>query len=106
MNWYRHELNIPSVCNNSVSINITAQKQGKNGQGQDAYYISDGLSHSFRQFLYHLYFLVRPTILGIMPMPDVRDRLVQFYWTITAVHLVLCRLCIRHSPIKFVDTVF
>jgi hypothetical protein len=33
------------------SIDIIAQKQGKVGQGKDAYYVSDGLSNSFRQFL-------------------------------------------------------
>lgn len=39
-------------CNKLYSsIDIPAQKQGKQGQGQDAYYIFDGLSKSFRQFL-------------------------------------------------------
>ena len=33
------------------SINIPAQKQGKVGQGKDAYYMLNGLSKSFRQFL-------------------------------------------------------
>jgi len=39
-------------CNRLYSsIDIPAQKQGKQGQGKDAYYILDGLSKSFRQFL-------------------------------------------------------
>ena len=33
------------------SIKIIAQQQGKVGQGKEAYYISDGLSESFRIFL-------------------------------------------------------
>ena len=36
------------------SIDIPAQKQGKVGKGKDAYYISDGLSDSFRQYLNEL----------------------------------------------------
>ena len=36
------------------SIDIPAQKQGKQGQGEDAYYILDGLSKSFRQFINRL----------------------------------------------------
>jgi hypothetical protein len=35
----------------SSSIDIPALKQGKQGQGKDTYYILDGLSKSFRQFL-------------------------------------------------------
>ena len=39
-------------CNRLYSsIDIPAQKQGKQGQGKDAYYILDGLSKSFRQFI-------------------------------------------------------
>lgn len=39
-------------CNRLYSsIDIPAQKQGKQGQGKDAYYFLDGLSKSFRQFL-------------------------------------------------------
>jgi len=39
-------------CNRLYSsIEIIAQKQGKIGQGKTAYYIADGLSKSFRQFL-------------------------------------------------------
>lgn len=33
------------------SLDIPAQKQGKVGQGNEAYYISDGLSKSFRKFI-------------------------------------------------------
>ena len=33
------------------SIDIPSQKQGKVGNGKDAYYISDGLSKTFRQFI-------------------------------------------------------
>jgi len=33
------------------SINIPASKQGKQGQGKNAYYVLDGLSKSFRKFL-------------------------------------------------------
>lgn len=33
------------------SIEIPAQKQGKVGEGKEAYYIADGLSKSFRSFL-------------------------------------------------------
>jgi len=36
------------------SMDIPAQKQGKVGVGKDAYYISDGLSKSFRMFLNEL----------------------------------------------------
>jgi hypothetical protein len=39
-------------CNRLYSsIDIPAQKQGKQGQGKNAYYILDGLSNSFRQFI-------------------------------------------------------
>ena len=39
-------------CNRLYSsIDIPAQMQGKQGQGKDAYYISDVLSKSFRQFI-------------------------------------------------------
>lgn len=39
-------------CNRLYSsIDIPAEKQGKQGQGKDAYYILDGLSKSFRQFI-------------------------------------------------------
>ncbi|MEO7306673.1 MAG: hypothetical protein ABIR78_14290 [Ferruginibacter sp.] len=39
-------------CNRLYSnIDIPAQKQGKQGQGKDAYYMLDGLSKSFRQFI-------------------------------------------------------
>ena len=39
-------------CNRLYSsIKIIAQQQGKIGQGKEAYYISDGLSQSFRNFL-------------------------------------------------------
>jgi hypothetical protein len=42
-------------CNRLYSsIDIPAQKQGKVGKGKDAYYIRDGLSKSFRQFLNQL----------------------------------------------------
>jgi hypothetical protein len=38
-------------CNRLYSsIDIPAQKQGKQGEGKDTYYILDGLSKSFRQF--------------------------------------------------------
>ena len=33
------------------SIDIAVQKQGRVGNGKDAYYIADGMSKSFRQFL-------------------------------------------------------
>ena len=36
------------------SIDIPAQKQGKQGQGKNVYYTLDGLSKSFRQFLNEL----------------------------------------------------
>jgi len=39
-------------CNRLYStIDIPVQKQGKRGQGKDVYYILDGLSKSFRQFI-------------------------------------------------------
>jgi hypothetical protein len=39
-------------CNRLRStIEIPAQKQGKHGQGKDAYYLFDGLSKSFRQYI-------------------------------------------------------
>lgn len=39
-------------CNRLYSsIDIAVQKQGKQGKGKDAYYILDGLSKSFRQFI-------------------------------------------------------
>jgi hypothetical protein len=39
-------------CNRlSSSFDIPAQKQGKVGNGKDAYYIAEGLSTSFRQYL-------------------------------------------------------
>jgi hypothetical protein len=42
-------------CNRLYSsIDIPAQKQGKQGQGKDAYYMLDGLSKSFRQFINRL----------------------------------------------------
>jgi len=42
-------------CNRLYSsVEIAAQKQGKIGQGKNAYYIADGLSNSFRQFLNRL----------------------------------------------------
>ncbi len=36
------------------SLDIPAQKQGKVGQGKVAYYLADGLSRSFRQYLNEL----------------------------------------------------
>lgn len=40
------------ACNRlRSSVEIPAQKQGRVGEGKDAYYISDGLSKSFRFFL-------------------------------------------------------
>jgi hypothetical protein len=46
------QVTICLVCNRLYSsFDIPAQKQGKQGQGKDAYYILDGLSKSFRQFL-------------------------------------------------------
>jgi len=40
------------ACNRlRSSKDIPAQKQGKVGEGKDAYYIADGLSKSFRTFL-------------------------------------------------------
>ena len=36
------------------SIDIPAQKQGKQGQGKDTYYISNGISKSFRQYINRL----------------------------------------------------
>ena len=45
-------ISISLDCNRlRSSIDIPAQKQGKVGNGKDAYYISDGLSKSFRQFI-------------------------------------------------------
>ena len=42
-------------CNRlNSSIDIPAQKQGKVGEGNEIYYISDGLSNSFRKFLTNL----------------------------------------------------
>jgi len=42
-------------CNQLRSdISIPAQKQGKQGKGNDVYYIRDGLSKSFRQFINRL----------------------------------------------------
>lgn len=39
-------------CNRLYSsIDIPAQKQGKQGKGKDAYYMLDGLSKSFRQYI-------------------------------------------------------
>ena len=39
-------------CNRLHSnIDIPAQKQGKQGEGKDVYYMLDGLSKSFRQFI-------------------------------------------------------
>ncbi len=39
-------------CNRlQSSIEINAQKQGKNGKGKDAYYLLDGMSKSFRNYL-------------------------------------------------------
>jgi hypothetical protein len=34
-----------------ADIEIPAQKQNKQGQGEKAYYLGDGMSKSFRQFL-------------------------------------------------------
>ena len=39
-------------CNRLVSsIDIPAQRQGKQGSGKDVYYLGDGMSKSFRTFL-------------------------------------------------------
>ncbi len=44
-------------CNRLYSsIDIPAQKQGKVGEGKDIYYLSDGLSISFRNFINQLLF--------------------------------------------------
>jgi hypothetical protein len=46
------QVEICLTCNKLVStINIPAQKQGKQGQGKNAYYSLRGLSKSFRQFI-------------------------------------------------------
>ncbi|HNP24736.1 MAG TPA: hypothetical protein PKM63_22050 [Panacibacter sp.] len=46
------QITICLSCNRLYSsIDIPAQKQGQQGQGKDAYYILDGLSKSFRQFI-------------------------------------------------------
>ena len=42
-------------CNRLVSdIDIPAQKQGKQGSGEDIYYIADGLSKAMRKFINRL----------------------------------------------------
>lgn len=42
-------------CNRlSSSVDIPATKQGKQGEGKNVYYVLDGLSNSFRQFLNNL----------------------------------------------------
>jgi hypothetical protein len=49
------QITICISCNRLYSsIDIPAQKQGKQGQGKEAYYILDGLSKSFRQFINEL----------------------------------------------------
>lgn len=46
------QISICLGCNRLYSsIDIPAQKQGKQGEGEHAYYILDGLSKSFRQFI-------------------------------------------------------
>jgi len=46
------QLTICLGCNRLYSsIDIPAQKQGKQGEGKEAYYILDGLSKSFRQYI-------------------------------------------------------
>jgi len=46
------QITICMSCNRlHSSIDIPAQKQGKQGQGEEVYYMLDGLSKSFRQFI-------------------------------------------------------
>ena len=46
------QITICLECNRlRSSIELPAQQQGKQGQGDDAYYISDGLSKSFRKHI-------------------------------------------------------
>lgn len=46
------QIEICLECNRlSSSINIEAQKQGKQGSGDEVYYIADGLSKDFRKFI-------------------------------------------------------
>lgn len=46
------QITICLACNRLYSsIDIPAQKQGKQGHGKDAYYILDRLSKAFRQFI-------------------------------------------------------
>ena len=49
------QIKICLECNRLESdIEIPAQKQGKQGKGKEIYYISDGLSKSFRLFINQL----------------------------------------------------
>lgn len=49
------QITICLACNRLYSnINIPAQKQGKQGQGEGSYYLLDGLSKSFRKFINEL----------------------------------------------------
>lgn len=46
------QLNICISCNRlGSSLEIPEQKQGKQGEGEEVYYIADGMSKSFRKYL-------------------------------------------------------